>query len=224
MANIRKDKDILFDVENQLVWDARVLSDNVDVKVEDGVVTLSGSVGTYTAKRAAEEDAWLTLGVIAVNSQLDVKYEKAELPADKDLEERILNKFLWDADLMSYKFEVDVNAGIATLKGTVDSYWKKEWAETLAERTYGVVMVKNAVTVVPTEQISDEVIAEEISESLARKLLKVELDKFDTKVKNGEVEFKGTVSNYAVWDAVMNTARYTAGVLKIDDDLIIERE
>jgi osmotically-inducible protein OsmY len=222
MVKLRKDKDVLIDIENELIWDARVLSDNVDVTVANGIVTLDGKVDSVSAKRAAEQNAWSTLGVLDVNNNLTVDYSSKEVPSDEEIENRINSKFIWDSDLMSYKLEAKVNKGLATITGSVDMLWKKKWATSLAERTHGVIAVKNSIAIAPEEDVTDEIIAEEISESLSRKLLKVDLDKIDVRVKDGVVKFTGKVADYDTWNIVLDTARHTSGVISVKDKLEIE--
>lgn len=222
MANIRKDKDILMDIENELVWDTRVLSDNVDVAVVDGEAVLTGSVGSFNAKQAAETDAWSILGVTNVVNNLSIKYPDLEPISDEAIKERIESKFLWDVDLMSFKLEVEVDKGVVTITGNVDALWKKSWAESLVRSTAGVVMVKNSIAIAPEEDYTDETIADDISESLARKLWKSDLDKIDVKVEDGEVVLSGSVVNYPTWDLVFETAMNTPGAIGVKDKLSIE--
>jgi osmotically-inducible protein OsmY len=50
-------------VEQQLTWDPQVDAALVGVTAQDGIVTLTGYVGTYTAKLAAERAARKVFGV-----------------------------------------------------------------------------------------------------------------------------------------------------------------
>lgn len=52
---------------------AVLYDDNITVKVEDHKVTLSGSVGTYSEKRMAEQVAWMAPGVNEVKNHLFVE-------------------------------------------------------------------------------------------------------------------------------------------------------
>ncbi|MBD3362847.1 BON domain-containing protein [Candidatus Dojkabacteria bacterium] len=68
------DKDIAEDVVNALSRNISVNVDDVNVKVKDGKVTLTGTVPTSTASTAAENSAYFTLGVTDVDNQLIVSY------------------------------------------------------------------------------------------------------------------------------------------------------
>lgn len=60
------DQRIAEDVVNALDRDIRVMSEDVNVEVENGIVTLSGTIPTWTAKSAAYNAALYTYGVIDV--------------------------------------------------------------------------------------------------------------------------------------------------------------
>lgn len=64
------DEDIKRDIEESLARNAYVDPGNVEVRVRDGVVTLSGTVDDYLAYRTAEDIANYTSGVIEVNNDL----------------------------------------------------------------------------------------------------------------------------------------------------------
>lgn len=66
------DENIAEDIISALERNVHVNADDIDVKVEDGKVTLDGTVKTYTAKNAAFDSALYTPGVITVNNRIIV--------------------------------------------------------------------------------------------------------------------------------------------------------
>jgi len=69
----RSDAEIQEDVKAAMRYDSWVDANQVNVDVNDGVVTLTGTVDSWREKRAAGDDAWDTLGVVDVNNDLQVK-------------------------------------------------------------------------------------------------------------------------------------------------------
>ncbi len=69
----RSDDRIRDDVNDRLTWDGRIDASDVNVDVNDGVVTLTGSVDRRWDKRIAEDDADDVMGVVDVNNQLRVR-------------------------------------------------------------------------------------------------------------------------------------------------------
>ena len=54
---LKSDSQLPWAVRAELLWDPRVEQERVSVRVEDGIVTLSGAVSTLAAKAAAFDAA-----------------------------------------------------------------------------------------------------------------------------------------------------------------------
>ncbi len=68
------DLDIENDIRNAFIRNSIVDSDRISVSVSNGVVTLSGTQPTYTAKRTARNIAYYTSGVIDVIDNIAILY------------------------------------------------------------------------------------------------------------------------------------------------------
>ncbi len=69
----RADDRIRDDVNDRLMWHGYVDATDIQVDVNDGVVTLSGSVNTRREKRMAEDAAESVSGVDDVNNQIQIR-------------------------------------------------------------------------------------------------------------------------------------------------------
>jgi len=69
----RSDEDIAWSVSNALVWNASIPPDRVKVRVQDGVVTLSGEIGWEYQKFAAGEAVRYLRGVVLVVNNITIK-------------------------------------------------------------------------------------------------------------------------------------------------------
>jgi osmotically-inducible protein OsmY len=85
----------------------------------------------------------------------------------------------------------------------------------------GVIDIINKIKVVPTESVADEVLAEDIINSLTRNL-NVTVDSVNVEVENRIVTLSGTVSDWNAYDAVITTVKNTTGVIDYIDQLQIE--
>ena len=70
---IRSDNDIAAAVVNRLEWDVAVPRGAVEVKVEDGWITLSGKVEWNFQRAAAAQDVQRLLGVVGVTNQITLR-------------------------------------------------------------------------------------------------------------------------------------------------------
>jgi len=218
---MRVSEDIKKDVVDQLYWDDRVDASDVKAEVHDGAITLSGSVRTYTARQAAEEDAWLIAGVIAVNNLLEVVYPtESQRPDDAQLQANVATALGWAPDLEGADADVSVTNGWVMLKGSVDAYWKKLRAEELAATLTGVRGVANELSVVPSDAYEDKLIADSIVSALERNMY-VDAEDVDVRVSDGIVTLSGGVSSLPAFQAARETAEYTAGVVGVENELVI---
>jgi len=216
---VRSKEIIKKDVVDQLYWDGRVNAADVEVSVSDGKVTLSGTVPTLQARRAALLDAYSVSGVQTVENDISVRYGEP-LPSSEEVEQRVRYVLAWNPDIDSTNIEVRADAGLVRLEGTVDAFWKKLFAADLAMSVGGVLDVVNKLAVVPTNDIIDESIADDIVGALGRNSL-VSAEAVDVTVRNGFVSLEGTVPGRLARDAALEVAYYTPGVTGVEDRLIV---
>lgn len=144
----RSDADIAADVVNALKYDNRVDPSNLVVHVAAGVVTLSGTVGSTVERRAAEEDAWYTPGVVAVSAQISVSPSKQR--PDPEILASVREALTRDARIGdATRISVSVDQGHLTLRGGVDRPDERRAAEDDAWFTAGVAGVTNQIVVSP---------------------------------------------------------------------------
>lgn len=137
------DADIAQAAVNALKWNARI-KDEIGVKVEDGVVTLTGDVHwKYErdfAKRAVENLA----GVCGIVNQISVQAR----PSVRNMKKQIKKAFERAAILDAAELQVESHNGEVTLKGNVHSMTELREAEYAAWAGPGVKKVTNQLTVV----------------------------------------------------------------------------
>lgn len=209
-------------INEHLAWDYRVDVSNIDVSVEEnGKVKLEGSVPTYEIRKAALQDVWTIEGVTMIDNQLKVKiptgYSK---PSDNEMTSNINTVLAINRAIDEKNIHVSVNNGVVVLKGTVDAYWKTVKAETLASETSGVIGIVNELTVVPTKDVEDQRIAEEIMGAIERTLF-IDPTEIDVKVKEGNVSITGTVPNWQAYLAVDDATIFTKGIKSVENKLEI---
>ncbi len=141
----KADDDIAIAVRDTFRYDPRVLAAEIEVRVREGVVTLTGPVSNLRAKRAAEQDARNVVGVWDVHSLLKVRTER--LSPDATIRQTILDALTRNPYLREVEFRVNVQNGRATLYGSVDNHFEQEQAGEVAAGINGVGEVENRVDV-----------------------------------------------------------------------------
>ncbi len=218
-TRIKTDEGIAKDVVDSLYWDSRVDASKVSVRVDDGIVTLSGTVPSSSTRVAVLEDTWVITGVRDVKNQIKVDI-LAESPSDSEIKSNIEHSFDWDTELYPFDFNIDVSNGWVTLEGTVDVFWKKIRAEDLAYGMRGVIGVTNKIAVVPTQTLADESLAENIISALDRNI-NVNVDDINVTVEKAVVSLTGAVSSWWAKRTAYDIARYTHGVMDVDDRITV---
>ncbi|MFA6296785.1 MAG: BON domain-containing protein [Patescibacteria group bacterium] len=71
--NNRSDKDIYQDIEKMFLEEEDILTDNVNVEVNSGKVTLSGSVETLEEKQDLEDAISDVAGVALITNDLQIE-------------------------------------------------------------------------------------------------------------------------------------------------------
>jgi osmotically-inducible protein OsmY len=217
----RIDEEIKKDIVDSLYWDDRVDASNVTVEVKEGSVFLNGSVPSLHARMAAEQAAFTTAGVIEVQNDVIIRYlEATEMPSDAQLAAGVKDTLLLNPDIDSTELDVEVENGIVRLRGTLSSFWKKEFATDLAGLERGVLFVENHIAVVPTMSIVDQSIADDIESALERNAL-IDAEDVTVKVENGKVLLTGELPTWSARRAADQAARFTAGVIDLGNRITV---
>jgi len=206
---------------DQLTWDSSVNANNVFVYVRDGKVELSGQVQNFTAKLAAERNAYQVSGVIDVDNRLEIVFPPGKtIPNDQEIEKKVKNILSWNNDIYEENIEVTSKNNIVSLQGKVATYFEKHHVPNLVISVDGVLEVNNQLEVSPIEDILDEHIFEELMRAFKRTYL-IDEEKIKINVRNGEVTLKGRVDNFFVKLQAENLAIQTMGVRDVVNQLTI---
>lgn len=146
------DQEIHQAIRDAFLYDPRVAGFDIEVQVDDGMVTLRGLVSSMAAKRAAERDARNTAGVIAVDSLIKVR--PTGMQSDEDIAERVRAALARNPFTEPAEIEVSVRNGNVYLSGNVDTQFDKVEAENVAFGAVGVTDVFNNLTVSRPEVIT----------------------------------------------------------------------
>jgi len=133
----------------------------IDTHVEDGVVTLSGTVATDVDRDLATEIAKGIEGVTEVNSELLVSADDARDESEKGKRRRafatwvddatttaaVKSKLIGNGNILARDINVDTESDVVTLRGHVDTNEQRQLAEQLARNTDDVRDVRNELIV-----------------------------------------------------------------------------
>jgi osmotically-inducible protein OsmY len=159
---MKTDSQLQQDVMDELQWEPRVDHANIGVAAKDGVITLSGFVGCYAEKIAAEKAARRVKGVRGLAEEIEVRLAGEAKTADPEIAKRIADMFEWTTLIPKHKIGIKVEHGWVSLTGMVDGYHQRKCAGDLVSRISGVRGVSNqiAIKAVPSPaDVKDRIVA-----------------------------------------------------------------
>lgn len=131
--------------------DPRVNQEAIEIDVNQGIATLSGSVSNLKAARAAAEIARNTHGVISTRDRVSVENAIVVTPdvntSDIEIRTQVEEAILRDPYINALGIEVVVEDGVVTLTGEVESYFDKYQADEVASTVNGVEEIVNNIEV-----------------------------------------------------------------------------
>ncbi len=203
---------------DELEFEPRVDAADIGVVARDGIVTLTGHVGTYAEKDAAEKAVRRVKGVRAIAQEMDVRILGPRRTDDDDIARRAVKMVDWNLSIPKQMVQIRVCKGVVTLTGKVEWQYQKNAAAAAVRDLAGVVGVSNLIDVVPG--ISADDVKRRIENALERDA-ELEAQAIRVDVSDGKVTLKGNVRTLSERRAAERAAWSAPGVHTLDDQLSI---
>ena len=213
---MKTDVEIRKDVLDELAWQPNINETEIGVIVDNGVVTLTGTVDSYSKKLAAEKAVKGVKGVRAVAEDIEVKYGTEYKKSDKEIAKASADALKWNYSVPEDKITVKVDNGWVYLNGEVQWSYQKEAAKHAVENLLGVRGVSNAITL--KQSVEPTQIKERIKKAFQRSA-EVEARNINVIVDGHKVKLKGKVHSLIEKDEARKAAYFAPGVYEVENDL-----
>ena len=230
IATSRIDSEVELEIREALHWDMLVNDGLVTVDVDDGVVTLSGIVGSAAEQSRAIVDSWVE-GVKEVNynnlevepwiKDKEMRESKYVYKTDTEIKNAVKDAFLYDPRVMSFNPEVTVENGKVILTGKVDNLKAKRAAEATASNIVGVWKVDNMLKVKADKNILDAQIENDVEDALDWSTYLTDYE-VSTSVNDGKVYLTGNVDTYFEKYKAAEIASKINGVTTVVNKLTVD--
>ena len=210
---VTKDEALRTAVLREIEWRPDIQSRDINAKVTDSTVTLSGFVHTFAEKGSAEKAAKSVRGVIAVANDIEVR---PSTRTDPEIARDIQNALNSHVLVPETKITATVEEGFVTLEGTVEWNYQKATALAAAESVLGVRGVINLIMVKP--RVSPTSVNEAIEAALRRS---AELDAKGIQVyaHDSTVELTGKVHSFSEREGDERAAWAAPGIQSVVNHL-----
>jgi osmotically-inducible protein OsmY len=119
----------------------------IAVAADGGIITLRGTVESFSQRRAAAHDAKQVDDAYEVDNQLKVSLTGSNRRDDDEIRGAALQSLIWDVEVPSDFVNVKVDDGWVTLKGDVSYQFESDAAYDDVASLLGVVGVTNEIIV-----------------------------------------------------------------------------
>lgn len=212
------DKTLQTLVESELQWDPSVKAAGIGVAVNEGVVTLSGSVSSCAEKWAAQRAVERVRSVRGVAMELAVRPFGDTGTDDDEIAKRVLNTLDWSAVVPSGAIHCRVESGMVTLTGEVDWQYQRDAAVRAVHKLHGVLSVSNEIRL-KSRVVSGDV-KRRIEEALDRQAA-VDASGIRVTVEGSKVRLDGEVHAWADRSTIERAAWSAPGVVAVEDRVAV---
>jgi len=216
---MKNNSELQKDVQDSIKWEPLLNAAEIGVTANDGIVTLSGTVDSYTKKLEAENAAKNTAGVNAVVEKIKVKFGNSWQKDDNEIATEILNAYKWNWEIPNDKVKVKVEDGWVTLEGQLEWNFQREAAKNLVNIQAGVKGVTNNISI--KSETHDAVEKRDIEDALDRNW-SIDREDIQIKVSGNKVTLSGTVGSNYQKDEAGRIAWNAPGVWSVANDLVVE--
>ena len=215
-SHVKTDRQLQEDVMAELAWDRSVDSACIGVEVEEGIVTLSGHVGSCAEKGAAESAAQRVGGVRGVVLDLDVVLPGIRQRTDEQIAKIVRDALEWSVVVPRDRIKVRVEDGWVTLSGNVDWAYVRDAADSSVRTLVGIKGVIDKIEIRPPMTSDD--IKTHIEAALQRRAHS-DIRAIQISVDQGTVTLSGFVDSLAERHSMEHAAWNTPGVRDVVDKL-----
>jgi osmotically-inducible protein OsmY len=216
---MKTDAEIRHDVESEMQWNPSVDDGTIGVIVHDGVVTLTGEVGHFGGRWAAEDVAKRVKGVRAIANEIQVKIQGAGMRSDTEIAEAAANTLRWNVSIGTAQIQPVVKDGYITLSGQVQWGFQKTSAENAVRNLMGVKGIVNDITV--TTAIKTAEVKQKIQDAFKRHAIQ-DTNGIEVKVLNSTVTLKGHVRTWQEREDAALAAWAAPGVGNVENQLYLQ--
>lgn len=209
----RRDAQLQREVQLEVNWVPSLMQEQLEVVVQRGVVTLSGTVSSVEKLREAERAVRKVPGVKRIAERVELRPGTGAERRDDDLRRRAIEALRRNLRQPVRSVTVRVADGWITVAGEVEDRYQRDAAAVALASLVGAAGVTSKLTVRPTPDVRD--IQRQIADALRRRAER-EAEAIKITAFGGKVILEGSVGTVGERLLIENAALDTRGVSQVE--------
>jgi len=206
-------------VEDAIKWEPSLHAAEIGVIVKNGVVTLTGTVDSYSKKLEAEHAVRNVAGVLAVVPKIEVVLAGSAIKTDEDIAASALAALKSSWSVPDKDIRLKVHNGWVYLEGDMRWNYQKDAADRAVQDLAGVKGVINNLKI---KSESHDKLEQKLVEDALKRHWSINADNIRVKVSGTNVTLEGTVGSLYQKREAARIAWKTPGVYTVDNNLEVE--
>ncbi len=218
MSDPAIDQDLWRDVVEELRWSPEIDETDIAVKVNEGVVALTGFVRTLEEHAAAERAVKRVTGVRAIANDLRIRAAEGTGHTDPELARAAAAAIERELPHSAQMIRIVVENGVVRLEGVVSRQYQKEYAQEALAGVPGVVSVRNLLKVEGVPSAAD--IREQITTALKRSA-EIDAERIGVDLVGNKVTLTGHVRSWSEHEIASECAAAIPGVMEVQNNISV---
>lgn len=215
---MKNNSELQKDVQNAIRWEPSIQAAEIGVTAKDGVVTLSGTVDSYSKKINIERAVKDVIGVKAIAEDITIDYGISFKKNDTEIAQNILKACKDNSEVPEDKIKIRVEDGWVKLEGEVAWKYQEEATKDAIKNLTGVKGITNLIEV-KTES-KDKLEKKDVENALTRNW-SINAKDVKVEVENNTVKLKGLVHSLYQKEEAGRLAWNAPGVSAVDNELAV---
>jgi osmotically-inducible protein OsmY len=216
---MRSDIELEREIFAKLRLEPGIGHEDMAIAVKDGVVTLTGVVGSFVEWHTAERVVERIVSVRELVNGLIVGRGAGADRTDSELAHAVVNAFKWDVLVPADSIRVTVTNGQVILEGDMPWNFPRMAAERMVRNLAGVRGVTNLIRVQEIPAPSD--VKQRITAALRRQA-DLDAERITVEAKGHTVILRGTVRTLAEKRDAEDAAWRAPGVTRVENELVVD--